>query len=99
MTIKLERACRIARKLPMAEAEILSSISDSLAKRLTGRELAIVMNALDAHWHKAVAWRNREILGDGYIWDGKADQLRDLMPPKDSTEYAANYGRVPQPSV
>ena len=80
MTIKLARACRLARKLPRAEAEILGSIPQTLRDGLTSKQLAALMDALDCHWHKAVAWRDREILGDGYIYDPTSEQLRDLAP-------------------
>ena len=51
MNIKLARACRIARMLPMAEREILATITDELITSLTGKQLGAVMIALNAHWH------------------------------------------------
>lgn len=82
MSIKLVRACKLTRFLPSAEAEIVSSIPEELRTRLTGRELALVMEALNAHWHKARAFEHREILGEGCIWDSAAQQLREIEPSR-----------------
>ena len=78
MSIKLQKACRRAKLAPMAEREILSSIPDSLTKRLTSAEIAAVMLSLNAHWHKACAWKEAEILGEGCIWDSTEQKLREI---------------------
>jgi hypothetical protein len=82
MTIKLARACRLTRHLPRAQAEILESIPPALTASLTGRELAMVMDALNHHWHKARAFERAEILGEGCIWDPKAEALIELYPAR-----------------
>ena len=87
MNIKLAKACRIARMLPMAEREILASIPPEMIKSLTGKQLAMVIVALNAHWHKACAWKEREIIGEGVIWDGSAQQLREIAPSVPPSEY------------
>jgi hypothetical protein len=87
MNIKLARACRIARMLPMAEREILATITDELITSLTGKQLGAVMIALNAHWHKAMTFKEREILGEGVIWDGNAQQLREIAPAVPAAEY------------
>ena len=38
MSIKIDRACRMTRHVPSAQAEILDSIPDELRRRLTARE-------------------------------------------------------------
>jgi hypothetical protein len=78
MNIKLNRACRLTRHLPKAQEEILASMPDELVACLTSRELALVMDALDRHWHKARAFEARE------IWDNEvaysAAGYRELGP-------------------
>ena len=81
MNIKLARACRIARMLPMAQREILGSIPAELVASLTGKQLGAVMVVLNAHWHKACQWKERDILSEGAIWDGSAQQLREIARP------------------
>lgn len=78
MSIKLDRACRLTRHLPRATEEILDSIPAELVSRLTSRELALVMNALDKHWHKARAFESREIMSDGVAYSSTG--YRELGP-------------------
>ena len=81
MRPKLSKAFRAVRTLPMAQREILSTIQDSapeLIERCTSAELAGIITALNAHWHKATAWKEREVVGDGYVWDAGAGKLREL---------------------
>lgn len=78
-TIKALKTCQF---LPAAEREILDSLPEELTEQLTSKQLALVMQALDKHWHKACAWKESEIIGDGFIWDGK--ELRDIAPPKNA---------------
>jgi hypothetical protein len=82
MSIKIDRACKLARMLPQAETEILSSIRPELIERLTGRELAMVMRCLDTHWHKARAFEARDILANGVVWDPAAERLIELYPAR-----------------
>lgn len=76
------KALKICQFLPAAEREILDSLPEELTEQLTSKQLALVMKALNAHWHKACAWKESEIIGDGFIWDGK--ELRDIAPPKNA---------------
>lgn len=78
MSIKIERACRAARLLPKAEAEILSSIPDALVASLTSRQLTLVMLALDSHWEKARRFERNEALTEGYVWDAATNRLREI---------------------
>jgi hypothetical protein len=73
--IKIKHACRLA-GVPVAA--ILPSITPDLIDRLTARELAAVMVALNAHWQKALLWKEREIVGNGFAWDESRQKLRDL---------------------
>jgi hypothetical protein len=75
MSIKIKRACAIAGKLPQAQAEIISSLSVDLVAQLSSKELAAVMQSLDAHWRKARAFEARAILEEGCIWDAQKGQL------------------------
>ena len=76
--IKIDRARHLTRHLPRAQAEILSSISPEMVASLTGKQLAMVMDALDRHWHKARAFESRDILAEGCIWDPNSQQLREI---------------------
>jgi hypothetical protein len=78
MSIKLDRACKLAKMLSRAEAEILSSIPAELSNRLTSAELALVMKALNGHWHKALAFKERDILAEGCVWDDAAQKMREI---------------------
>ena len=63
----------------MAQGVILRTIqatAPELIERCTSVELARIIAALDSHWHQAAAWKEREILADGYVWDGSA--LRNI---------------------
>lgn len=73
--IKIKNACRLA-GVPVAA--ILPSITPDLIDRLTARELAAVMVALNAHWQRAIKWQERQIVGDGYVWDDNTQKPRDL---------------------
>lgn len=79
--VKVRRAQRLAPCLPMAEREIWDSVPDALIKRLTGAELGLVVQALNAHWHKAVAHTERNICAEGYVWDNTLKCLRDITLP------------------
>ena len=89
---RVSEGCRMTRHVPSAQAEILDSIPDELRRRLTARELAMVMDAMDRHWHKARAFEAREILSEGVIWDGKSQQLREIKDPVDPSVY--KYGSM-----
>lgn len=79
--IKINRANALAPTLPMATQEIMDSISDTLVERLTAAELAEVKRCLDAHWHKAQAHKEREIVADGYVWSQQHNTLLDVVIP------------------
>ena len=78
--IKTNRACRLAGSImqPASGAAIMSSITPDLIDRLTARELASVMHCLNAHWQRAIKWQERQIVGDGYVWDDNTQKPRDL---------------------
>ncbi len=60
-TIKALKTCQF---LPAAEREILDSLPEELTEQLTSKQLALVMQALDKHWHKACAWKEKQIVAD-----------------------------------
>ncbi len=66
--IKVAKAHKLAPKLPMASKVIWESIPGALIERLTASELALVVNALDQHWHKAVRHAKNEVISEGYLW-------------------------------
>ena len=66
--IKLNRALEICNFRPMQERAILDSVPQELIDRLTGKELATVMQALDTHWHKAQAATEQQILDEVCVW-------------------------------
>lgn len=66
--IKIIRASKIAKLLPMAEREIMQSISAELIHSLTSKQLAQVMRNLNAHWHKAQAAARAAEKADGAYW-------------------------------
>lgn len=76
--IKLNRALGICNFRPIQEDAILGSVPQELIDRLTGKELALVMQALDAHWHKAQAAKEQAIIDEGCIWSEQHDKLLDL---------------------
>ena len=78
MSIKINRALKQCGFRPRQESEILDSVPQDLMKRLTSKELASMMQALDAHWHKAQAAKDQEILGEGCIWSNQHGKLLDL---------------------
>ena len=76
--IKMDRALRTCNFLPMQQRNILASLPAELVNMLTSKELAIVMQTLDAHWHKAQAAALENVLDEQYIWSDKANKLLDL---------------------
>ena len=76
--IKINRACELTKFGPRAEAEILGSIPRELVGELTGRQLAVVMRALDAHWHKAQVAERHAIVDEGVVWSEREGRLREL---------------------
>jgi hypothetical protein len=80
--IKINKAAKICQFLPMAEQEIMSSISDALLEKLTAAEIAEVKQCLNKHWHKAVKHAQNEIIGEGCIWSDKHQALLDVVYPK-----------------
>ena len=71
MNLKTRQALRICQFLPMQEREIMSSMPKELLEQLTSKQIALVMSALNEHWHKACRWKESQIIADGYIWDGE----------------------------
>ena len=78
MSIKINRALKQCGFRPRQESETLDSVPQILIERLTGNELAIVMQTLDAHWHKAQAAKEQEIISEGCIWSNQHGKLLDL---------------------
>lgn len=62
----LAKVTRLQKRDGTAEA-IWPSVPSSLAKTLTDRQLAQVVNAMHAHWQKAVAHTKRNAINSGYI--------------------------------
>lgn len=75
-SIKLNRSLDICKFLPMQRRAILESVPTEIIANLRASDLALVMQALDAHWHKAVAFAEKQILAEGCIWDGTS--LREI---------------------
>jgi hypothetical protein len=46
----------------------------------TSRQLALITDLLNTHWHSAVAWKEAEICADGFVWDNKRQTLLDIPP-------------------
>lgn len=78
---KYRKLLRMQRHLPMARAKILEAIPQVLWERLTAAELVAVMDALNTHWHEACAWKERQILAEGCIWDPAAGHLIEIARP------------------
>ena len=79
--IKINRARRIAPALPMAATAIWDSISEDMIDSMTAAQLAAVVQALNTHWHKALAHKEAEIIGDGYVWSDKHQALLQVQIP------------------
>lgn len=77
--IKINRAHKLAPKSPMAIREIWDSIPDELVESMTSKQLAIVVNALDHHWHKAVKQTEEDIVSAGYVWSHKDNKPMDII--------------------
>ena len=59
--IKLNRARKYAGTLPMATEHILRNIPKSAIDKLTGREIAELMQAMHKHYHEGVAQGTSEL--------------------------------------
>jgi hypothetical protein len=79
MQIKVNRAIRDANMLPMATREIMNSIPKELLATITSKQLVLVMQALNTHWHKACAYKADDILEEGAIWDSRANKMREIQ--------------------
>jgi len=79
--IKINKAAKLAPKLPMATREIWDSIPVELIERLTSRDLAVVVNMLNRHWHKAARHNSNEIIAEGYVWSDRHQALLDIKYP------------------
>ena len=69
-SIKMQKARNLCRLLPMAHREIENTINkiDGL-ESLTSKQLALVMAALNVHWHKSAKQTEKNIVSDGYVWN------------------------------
>lgn len=78
--IKLSRAWALSNipAMPMVRSAIADSISPMLIDNLTARELAEVINSLNAHWHKAVTHTDRAICDEGAVWDDRRSSLPEI---------------------
>ncbi len=81
MSIKIDKAIRLTRHLPRARREILASIPATLTARITSGELAQVMDALNEHWHKAIAHAEAEAVAEGVIWSQRDNALLLIGDP------------------
>lgn len=81
--IKLNRAFGICNFRPMQERDIVSSVPQELIDRLTSKELALVMQALNAHWHKAQMAKEQAIIDEGCIWSERHGKLLELSHKKE----------------
>ncbi len=79
MNIRTKRALALCGFLPTAEDEILDSLPPELLTELTSRQLAQVMRALNKHWHKACAYKEREIVGEGCVWSVRDGKMLDVV--------------------
>lgn len=77
--VKLNRSRNLAGHLPQATAEIDRSLSPMLIERLTALELAEVRRCLNEHWHKAMAFKEQEIVGEGCVWSQQHQRLIELQ--------------------
>jgi len=80
-SIKINRSRKLAKFLPMAQAEIEASIPEILIATLTASQLAQVRIALNIHWHKAVAHTEASIVGEGCVWSPRHGKLIELNLP------------------
>ena len=78
MSIKINRSLKQCGFRPRQESEILDSVPQELIDRLTGKEIAMMMQALDAHWHKAQAAKEQAILSEGCIWSNQHGKLFEI---------------------
>jgi 23S rRNA maturation mini-RNase III len=81
-SIKVNRARKLARFLPRADAEIQASIPEELIESLTAKQLARVRRALNEHWHKAVAHTEASIVGEGCVWSERHGKLLEIQFPE-----------------
>lgn len=68
MKTKLKKAIQKAKLLPMATQEILEGIPDNLKDKLTSRELAEVMLAMNASYHSGRASTGAEKIDTDCVW-------------------------------
>jgi hypothetical protein len=57
---------------------ILESISQELLESLTDRQLELVVQALNLHWHKAQDAKEQAIIAQGCIWSARHGQFLNL---------------------
>lgn len=86
-TIAYDAAIKIAGLLPLAQREINKTI-EPLAPEfatMTRYQLAAVIQALHAHWHRGAAWKENQILSEGYIYSPEHESLLDFYNPQTHT--------------
>ena len=76
--LKLRRVSESTNVLPMGFAEIKNSVDPKLIKELSSRQLSLIFKSMNKHWHKAMAFKEQEILNEGCIWDTKNEKLIEL---------------------
>ena len=79
--IKINRAHRLADvgRYGQTAAAMAKHLPPSLIERLTGAELADVMDALRACSLEGQAIAQREALENGFVWDRRTDAPRYLV--------------------
>jgi hypothetical protein len=84
---KINRAHKLSHSpLPMAWEEIGATLDTrpEILDKLTSKEIALVIDLLNAHWHKAAAWKEAEICAEGYVWSARHQKLLDVVLPPEA---------------
>ena len=76
--VKINRAFSQLNLTSSAKREILDSIPQELIEGLTSQELALMAQALNTHWHKAVKHAEKTAVQEGCIWSERDSKLLEL---------------------
>lgn len=78
--IKLARARRLAKaaRYPATYDAMLDYVPEAAVAKLTGAEIAAVVDALRATAIDAKALAAREACAEGAIWDARTQRLREI---------------------
>ena len=75
---KIAKAMKLAPKLPQANEEIWKRIPKELIERVSAQDLALIVDALDCHWHYACRWALADAVAEGCIWSDKHNKLLEI---------------------